>query len=976
MSEREIVLSLLNELNIRQAEELPADADISIVDRPAYYCDPNEHVVSLSLPLCGMQAVPDTLRGLRELRHLRLFGNVLRDLPAWFAELDRLEALYLGRNRFTEVPAPVFHLSELRVLGINANQISALAPQIENLKELRILGARDNRLTVLPKELQSLLKLSHAYLGNNRLGEIPADLFDLPKLEAVDLGSNPAKQLPKAIGNAKQLWAVDLRGGQFEELPGELFELPMLKRLSLGQVAIASLPNKVSAAKNLELLDLNRTSIGSLDKSIASLENLKVLSCSHCGLDEFPRAVIDVTSLVTLELNSNRQIRELPQEIASMSNLQVLKMAGCGLLELPTNVFRLPKLHHLDVRGNALTNIPSEVLESGLKLQMQPQAKARQPGRLLQRRKVNSQAGFFSDWSFDEEEASGIFVLDNPLQSPPVEVILAGGGAVSSYYRSSAGERRPVNEVKILLVGDGGSGKTSLTKAIMGQTFDPYESQTHGIEIRDYSYEEDGKAFIGHLWDFGGQELMHATHQFFLSRRSIYVLVLDGRKEEKTEYWLKHIETFGGTSPIIVVLNKLDENPSFEVNRKFLREKYPTISKFVRVSCKTGIGIRSLINEVRHLVGSVESASTLWPLGWFGVKRELEESNSDYIGMKEFTDVCISHGVTEVADQRTLLQFLHDLGVVLNFADLPLRDTNVINPAWITDGVYRIVNAPVLVENGGGLEISQLSELLDPIRHPPEKHNFVVELMRKFEICYEISKFKYLLPGLLPVEQPDFKPVSQECAIFRLQYEFLPKSVMPRFIVRMHDEIDERLSWRTGVVLKSREFDARALVRADEEEARIDIAVEGTQRKDYLGILIYTFRTLNRSYQGISCIEQVPLPDAPAIAVSYQHLLRLERTGEKEYFPDGASRAYRVSSLLGYVQTERRTDDEILALLKSLHEEEDSEDTLLEKARQTLVLKPTIFGVGIDLNKMVDMYFGKSKRRRLKKIKKADSAKS
>ena len=35
---------------------------------------------------------------------------------------------------------------------------------------------------------------------------------------------------------------------------------------------------------------------------------------------------------------------------------------------------------------------------------------------------------------------------------------------------------------------------------------------------------------------------MHATHQFFLSKRSLYILVLDGRKEEDAEYWLRHLK--------------------------------------------------------------------------------------------------------------------------------------------------------------------------------------------------------------------------------------------------------------------------------------------------------------------------------------------------------------------------------------------------------------------------------------------------
>ena len=73
---------------------------------------------------------------------------------------------------------------------------------------------------------------------------------------------------------------------------------------------------------------------------------------------------------------------------------------------------------------------------------------------------------------------------------------------------------------------------------------------------------------------------MHATHQFFLSRRSLYVLVLDGRRDERPEYWLRYIESFGGGSPVLVVLNKQDTNPSFDVDRIALRRKFPFIKGF------------------------------------------------------------------------------------------------------------------------------------------------------------------------------------------------------------------------------------------------------------------------------------------------------------------------------------------------------------------------------------------------------------
>jgi len=62
-----------------------------------------------------------------------------------------------------------------------------------------------------------------------------------------------------------------------------------------------------------------------------------------------------------------------------------------------------------------------------------------------------------------------------------------------------------------------------------------------------------------HFWDFGGQEILHATHQFFLTKRSLYLFVWEARKEEEIQsfdYWLNAVKLLGAESPVIMVMNK------------------------------------------------------------------------------------------------------------------------------------------------------------------------------------------------------------------------------------------------------------------------------------------------------------------------------------------------------------------------------------------------------------------------------------
>ena len=109
-------------------------------------------------------------------------------------------------------------------------------------------------------------------------------------------------------------------------------------------------------------------------------------------------------------------------------------------------------------------------------------------------------------------------------------------------------ERQTLNEGKLILVGRGEVGKTSLVKRLVFSTrFNSKEGMTKGIDILRWSVPCDSEEVQLNIWDFGGQEIMRATHQFFLTEQSLYLLVLNGRggsADEDAEQWLKHIETF------------------------------------------------------------------------------------------------------------------------------------------------------------------------------------------------------------------------------------------------------------------------------------------------------------------------------------------------------------------------------------------------------------------------------------------------
>jgi len=444
-----------------------------------------------------------------------------------------------------------------------------------------------------------------------------------------------------------------------------------------------------------------------------------------------------------------------------------------------------------------------------------------------------------------------------------------------SYKKS---EKKVLAEVKVLLVGNGGSGKTSLVRCLRGESFDKYQAKTDGIEILPWNIEVETQKIKARLWDFGGQEIMHTTHLFFLSKRSLYILLLDGRKEEDPEYWLKHIESFGGDSPILIVMNKADDNPGFDVNRKFLQDKYKGIIGFYRISCKTGIGIDEFSTILKNALMSVEITKTIWEDNWFKVKSHLEKKAKHYISYQEFREICENVNITEGAAQDRLLSFLNDLGIVVHFKKYNLLDTQVLDPKWITEAVYRIINSEELAKNKGILNICSLDEILKKsseinYSYPPEKYKYIVNLMEEFELCYTFDKDKILIPDLLEIQEPNFDFDYSNALKFRFEYDFLPKSIMPRFIVKRHQDINNRLRWRTGVVLEDKAFRAVAVIKADVRDRKIEIWVMGEQKRDYFSVIRKTLTDINKSFEKLDVKELIPLDDHPEIAIEYEELL-------------------------------------------------------------------------------------------------------
>jgi small GTP-binding protein len=731
---------------------------------------------------------------------------------------------------------------------------------------------------------------------------------------------------------------------KLEKIPLQITKFHHLKRLSLYKNKISD----ISALKelgNLTVLNLRNNQISDISM-LKVLGNLTVLNLRNNQISDIS-VLKALENLTLLDLNSNQisvisvlkelgNLKELDLSFNRISNISMLKELGnLTVLFLSHNkindismLMELENLTRIDLRNNQINELPEEIL--GLQIEIK----------------------WERDWR------GGIFLEGNPLEYPPIEIVKQGKEAIRYYFQSLAGEKQALNEVKVLLVGDGGAGKTSLVKRILEQGFDKNEPKTHGIKIKDWNINVNDSDIKVHLWDFGGQEIMHATHQFFLSKRSLYILVLDGRKDEKIEYWLKHIQGFGGDSPVLVVINKIDENPSFDVNRRFLLYKYKNIKGFYRVSCAENKGIKELSQVLKNELAQVELIQTTWAKSWFNVKTQLEQMNEHFISYDQYKKMCQAENITRRESQETLVDFLNDLGVILHFKDFGLEDTHVLEPKWVTEAVYKIINSERLSQCKGVLNLEMLDYILQKktdadYYYPKHLYKYIITLMKKFELCYRIDDETVLIPDLLIVQEPLFDFDYDSSLKFILQFEFLPRSVMPRFIVNMHKDIKDELHWRTGVILEDKKFQSTAVIKADYEAKRMYIYVNGRQKRDYFAAVLVTLRRINQSFKKMEITELVPMPDDPKITVDYDHLIRLEEEGIEFYLPGKTKKKYKVKDLLGTIAADIAAEEEILQLLREIKSDSDTFESLLIKASDTIMLQPNFMGIGIDLKKLI-----------------------
>ncbi|MCU0551084.1 MAG: hypothetical protein MUC48_17185, partial [Leptolyngbya sp. Prado105] len=328
------------------------------------------------------------------------------------------------------------------------------------------------------------------------------------------------------------------------------------------------------------------------------------------------------------------------------------------ITEIPSSITSLSKLEELDLRGNPLS-IPKDVLDS---------------------------------------DASIREATQRPAAKPILEYYFTTRDPNQTTY---------LLEAKLLIVGEGGAGKTSLAQKLLNPTYEltpeSEDTSTQGIDILKWQFQgTNGKTYCINLWDFGGQEIYHQTHQFFLTERSLYLLVADSRKENTDHpYWLNIIRLLSNNSPVLLIQNE-KQNRTCTLNLRELRAEFDTLLIPPPINLADNRNLPNLCKTIQRQLEDLLNTGLPFPNKWLNVRHSLENDNRNYITLSDYETTCRRHDIRDPSEMLNLSRFLHSLGICLHFQKDPiLRNTFILKPNWGTTAVYKVLDNDRVKQNLG-----------------------------------------------------------------------------------------------------------------------------------------------------------------------------------------------------------------------------------------------------------------------------------
>jgi len=396
-------------------------------------------------------------------------------------------------------------------------------------------------------------------------------------------------------------------------------------------------------------------------------------------------------------------------------------------------------------------------------------------------------------------------------------------------------------------------------------------------------------------WDFAGQHDYYNTHHYFLSNRSIFLVLYrmdQGIKGlESLDFWLKSLsfhlnqnhsdENGKPFYSIIIVGTFLDSIDDHQNEEKNLRQtKIMEIYNgngltsppfYFEVSCSTLKNIKELREVIFDISLSHSYMGENVPVGYLAIEKSIYELRKLKQGhpIIEIQDL-ISHvqsqyqSLFDIEFTKRALRLLHEWGICIYF-DQPIKLSNIVilDPQYLTKTILGdLFNANESIRRmrlNGIIEYSQLNRVW---KGPTNLIDNYLTLLEKFEVCFILenqqneNEKKLIIPNLLSEDKmktiedklrkkwPTTIPRG-EIEIERIfSFNQVPSEMVSRLLVRFHDRVVDNIIWRRGVLLKhfndkNENENVLCLLEVKMLDNLFEIKIRGKERKECLEMMEY-----------------------------------------------------------------------------------------------------------------------------------------
>jgi GTPase SAR1 family protein/Leucine-rich repeat (LRR) protein len=358
--------------------------------------------------------------------------------------------------------------------------------------------------------------------------------------------------------------------------------------------------------------------------------NLTHLDLSSNRLRRLPGMLSLLENLSYLSAMSNKRLTRISPRIGLLTKLWNFDLKNCENLREPNMIDILvqQKTKSSDILGFLKSILERSRPYTRMKL-MFVGVQAIGKTSLLNRLKEESHG--HSNESSNHNKSW----TDRVSSSPASASTLSGGSSTTSTNTSKSTNISTVgidiNEwvYEKPVLSSSTSRKLSTPAALYGLT--PIPNVVYPIETCNTLNNQSFGPITFRTWDFGGQREYYSTHQYFISKRAIYLVCWKLSEEEKgineIHQWLSNIQTRAPGSPVIIIGTHQDQLAKLKnykeissylqklIFDRFVRPSgesetsssaYPPIMASIEISSKTGHNIKALGRLIYDVAGQMK----------------------------------------------------------------------------------------------------------------------------------------------------------------------------------------------------------------------------------------------------------------------------------------------------------------------------------------------------------------------------------